>query len=132
MGATATTGVGVQAGTPQVPTTKGAMVRDRALTVSEIVGRVRLLFPLMKAAAVDMVLHQMLISKLLSQVECEGGAVVLHMHMWVHTVEADRFHEYKTQLLGLTTENINEVCDLIAALGLYTGPVSNAAAASAG
>ena len=65
MGATATTGVGVQAGTPQVPATKGAMVRGRALTVLEIVGRVRLLFPLMKAAAVDTVLQQMLISEVL-------------------------------------------------------------------
>ena len=56
MGATATTGVGVQAGAPQVPTTKGAMAHGQALTVLEIVGRVRLLFLLMKAAAVNMVL----------------------------------------------------------------------------
>ena len=66
MGATATTGVGVQAGAPQVPTTKGAMAHGRALTVSEIVGRVRLSFPLMKAVAVDTVLRQMLLSELLS------------------------------------------------------------------
>ena len=51
-------------------------------------GRVKL-FPLMKAAAMDMVLRQMLISELLSQVECEDGAVVLPTHLWVHTVEAD-------------------------------------------
>ena len=57
------------------------MARGRALTVSEIVGRVRLSFPLMKAASVDTVLHQMLISELLSQVEREGGAVVLPMHL---------------------------------------------------
>ena len=126
------TGVGVQAGAPQVATTMGTMARGRVLTVSEIVGRVRLLFPLMKAAAVDTVLHQMLISELLSQVEHEGGAVVLPMHLWVHTVEADCFCEYKNQLSGLTTENINEVCDRIAALGLYMGPVSDAAAASVG
>ena len=66
MGATARTGVGVQAGAPQVPTTKGAMARGRVLTVSEIMGRVSLPFPLMKAAAVDTVLHQMPISELLS------------------------------------------------------------------
>ena len=80
----------------------------------------------------DMVLRQMLISELLSQVEREGGAVVLPMHLRVHTVEVDRFREYKNQLSGLTTENINKVCDCIAALGLYTGPVSDAATASAG
>ena len=67
MGTTATTGVGVQVGAPQVPITKGAMARGWALTVSEIVGEVRLSFLLMKAAAMDMVLHQMLISELLSQ-----------------------------------------------------------------
>ena len=44
-------GVGVQVCAPQVPTTKGAMARGRAPTVSEIMGRVRLSFPLMKAAA---------------------------------------------------------------------------------
>ena len=104
MGATATTGVGGQVGALQVPTTKGAMACGRALTVSEIVGRVRLLFPLMKAAAMDTVLRQMLISELLSQVEHEGGAVVLPMHLQVHTVEADCFHEYKNQLSGLRTE----------------------------
>ena len=60
------TGVGMQAGAAQVPMTKGAMARGRAFTVSEIVGRVRLLFPLMKAAAMDTVLHQMLICELLS------------------------------------------------------------------
>ena len=65
MGATAITGVGVQAGAPQVPTTKGALAHGRALTVLESVGRVRLSFPLMKAAAMDMVLQQMLISELL-------------------------------------------------------------------
>ena len=89
MGAAATSGVGVQAGAPQVATTMGTMARGRVLTVSEIVGRVRLLFPLMKAAAVDTVLHQMLISELLSQVKYEGGAVVLPMHLRVHTVKAD-------------------------------------------
>ena len=72
MGATATLGVGVQGGAPQVPTTKGAMACGRVLTVSEIMGRIRLSFLLMKAAAVDMVLWQMLISELLSQVEREG------------------------------------------------------------
>ena len=74
----------------------------------------------------------MLISELLSQVECESGAVLLPMRFCVHTVEADRFCEYKNQLSGLMTENINEVRDQIAALGLYTGPVSDAAVASAG
>ena len=64
MGATATSGVGVQAGTLQVPTTTGAMLHYRALTISEIMGRVRLSFPLMKAAVMDTVLHLMLISKL--------------------------------------------------------------------
>ena len=54
------------------------------------------------------------------------------MHLRVHTVEADRFHEYKNQLSGPTTDNIDKLCDGIAALGLYTGPVSDAAAASAG
>ena len=57
--------------------------------------------------------------------------MVLPMHLRMHTVEADQFREYKNQLSGLTTENINKVCDCIAALGLYTGPVSNAAVASA-
>ena len=108
------------------------MACGRAHTVSEITGRVRLSFLLMKAAAMDTVLHQMLISELLSQVEHECGAVVLPMHLRVQTVEADCFCEYKNQLSGLTTENINEVCDHIAALGLYMGPVSDAAAASAG
>ena len=65
------------------------MARGRALTVSEIVGRVKLSFLLMMAAAMDTGLHQMLISELLSQVEHEGGAVVLPMHLRVHTVEAD-------------------------------------------
>ena len=54
------------------------------------------------------------------------------MHLRVHTVEEDRFREYKNQLSGLTTENIDEVRNCIAALGLYTGPVPDAAAASAG
>ena len=54
------------------------------------------------------------------------------MHLQVHTVEADRFREYKNQLSGLMTENIDEVHNLIAALGLYTGPVSNTAVASVG
>ena len=85
------------------------MAHGSALTVSEIVGRVRLLFPLMKTAAMDIVLHQMLISDLLSQVELKGGAVVLPMHLRVYTVEADRFREYKNQLSGLKTENIDEV-----------------------
>ena len=88
MGATATTGVRVQAGAPQVPTTKVAMVRGLVLTVLEI-GRVRLLFPLMKIAAVDMVLRQILISQLVLQVKHESGAVVLPMHLGVHNVEAD-------------------------------------------
>ena len=64
--------------------------------------------------------------------ECEGKAVVLPMHLRVHTVEADRFCEYKNQLSGLTTENIDKVRDRIAALGLYKGPVSDAAMASVG
>ena len=93
------------------------MAHGRVLTVSEILGRVRLSFLLMKAAAVDMVLHQLLISKLLLQVECEGGAVVLPMHLQVHTLEADQFHEYRNQLSGLTTENIDEVCNHINMLG---------------
>ena len=129
MGATATTGVGVQAGAPQVPTTKGAMALGQALTVSETVGRVRLLFPPMKAAAMDTVLHQMLFSELLSQVEHGGRAVVLPMHLQVHTVEAHCFREYKNQFSGLMTENVDKVYDHIAALGLYTGPVSEAAVA---
>ena len=58
--------------------------------------------------------------------------MVLPMHLRVHTVEEDRFREYKNQLSGLTTENIDEVRYRIAALGLYTGPVPDAAAASAG
>ena len=132
MGATATSGVGVQVGAPQVPTTKGAIAHGQALTILEIVGRVRLSFPLMKAAAVHTVLHQMLISELLWQVEREGGAVVLPMHLRVNTVETDQFCEYKNQLSGLTAGNINEVCNCIAALGLYMGPVSDAAAASVG
>ena len=82
MGATATTGVGVQASTPQVPTTKGAMTRGLVLTVSEI-GRVRLLFPLIKVTAVDMVLCQILISQILLRVKHESGAVVLPMHLRV-------------------------------------------------
>ena len=57
--------------------------------------RVRLSFPLMKAAAMDMVLRLMLISKLLLQVKHEGRTVVLPMHLRVHTVEANCFHEYK-------------------------------------
>ena len=54
----------------------------------------------------DMVLRQMLISELISQVECKGGAVVLPMHLHVHTVEADHFREYKNQLSGFTTETL--------------------------
>ena len=46
--------------------------------------------------------------------------------------KTDQFCEYKNQLSGLTAENIDEVCNHIAALGLYMGPVSDAAAASAG
>ena len=60
----------------------------------------------------------MLISELLSQVGCEGGAVGLPMYLWVHTVEADQFCEYKNQLSGLKTENILEARDHITALGL--------------
>ena len=110
------------------------MARGRTLTVSEIVGRVRLSFPLMKAASVDTVLRQMLISELLSQVEREGGAVVLPMHLRVHTVDDERFREYKNQLSGLTMENVDEVREKIAAMGLYTGPavVAEPAAASVG
>ena len=107
------------------------MARGRALTVSEIVGRVRLSFPLMKAASVDTVLRQMLISELLSQVERKGGAVVLPMHLRVHTVDDDRFREYKNQLSGLTTENVDEVREKIAAMGLYTGPAVAVAPAAA-
>ena len=58
--------------------------------------------------------------------------MVLPMHLWAHTVKADCFREYKNQLSGLTTDNIDEVRNLVAALGLYTKPVSNAATASAG
>ena len=54
------------------------------------------------------------------------------MHLCVHTVEADRFCEYKNQLSGLMNKSIDEVHDRIAALGLHTWPVSDAAAASAG
>ena len=43
----------------------------------------------MKAAAMDTVLRQMLISDLLSQVELKGGAVVLPMHLRVYTVESE-------------------------------------------
>ena len=74
----------------------------------------------------------MLISKMLSQVEHEGGAVVLPMYLCVYTVKADQFHEYKNQLSQLVAKNIDEVCNHISTLDLYTGPMSDAAAALAG
>ena len=55
----------MQTGAPEVPTTKGAMARGQAFTVSKIVGRVGLSFLLMKEAAVDTVQRQILISELL-------------------------------------------------------------------
>ena len=107
------------------------MARGKALSVSDIVGRIRLSYPMLQAAAVDSVLRQMIISELVSQVEREGGAVVLPRHLRVHAVEPDRFRDYKNEISGLTAENISAVRAWIVEMGLDCGPANAPETASA-
>ena len=76
------------------------------MDVGTMVGRMRLLYPVLRAAAVDAALRQLILSELVQQIINEGGAIVLLRGMRIHPCDTVKWVEYKDELSGLTAENI--------------------------
>ena len=76
---------------------------------------------MLRATAVDSALRQLLLSELVAQCFKEEGAVVLPHLLYVHTVNKERFLEFKNQLSGLNTDNVAAVQAKLVEMGLSSG-----------
>jgi hypothetical protein len=96
----------------------------KLLTAEQIVARMRVSYPALRASGVDAGLRQLFLSELITQQVNERREVVLPEGTAVKMVSADAFKQYKELLSGLDESNVRQVTARLMQMGLAGGEVS--------
>ena len=78
----------------------------KLLTAEQIVARMRVSYPALKAAKVDAGLRQLFLAELLTQAANDGAACIMPENLAMKVVSMDTFNKYREALSGLTDENV--------------------------
>jgi hypothetical protein len=96
----------------------------KVLSAEQIVGRMRVTYPALRAAKVDAGLRKLFLAELLTQSVNEHTEVVLPEGALIKMVSPDTFLRYKEALSGLNEDNLQEVTAKLVRLGLGGNEVS--------
>ena len=95
--------------------------KRRLLSTEQIVERMRVSYPALRAAKVDPALKQLFLAELLTQAHNERSTVVVPEGTALKMVSSETFSKYKEALSGLNEENVANVTTKLIQLGLAGG-----------
>jgi hypothetical protein len=85
------------------------VAKRKLLSAEQIVDRMRVSYPALRAAKVDQGLKRLFLAELMTQALNEGMEVVLPEGTNTRMVSRETFSQYKEALSGLTQDNLQEV-----------------------
>ena len=84
----------------------------------QLINKIRISYPALRASRVDESLRNSLLAELLTQSYNEGKSVVVPQGMRFQPLPPDQFNKYREAMSGLTADNANEVQKKLIELGL--------------